>query len=40
MVQYRQGLKAEIQNTIILIKDFKDIKELIKQVIKVNNKIY
>ena len=25
---------------IILIKDFKDIKKLIKQAIKVNNKIY
>ena len=25
---------------IILIKDFKDIKELIKQAIKVDNKIY
>ena len=25
---------------MILIKDFKDIKELIKQAIKVDNKIY
>ena len=40
MVQYRQGLKAEIQNAIISIKDLKDIKELIKQVIKVDNRIY
>ena len=40
MVWYRQGLKAEVQNAIILIKDFKDIKELIKQVIKVDNRIY
>ena len=40
MVQYRQGLKAEVQNIIILIKDPKDIRELIKQVIKVNNRIY
>ena len=37
---YRQGLKAEVQNMIILIEDPKDIKELIKQAIKVNNKIY
>ena len=30
MVQYRQRLKAEVQNVIILIEDPKDIKELIK----------
>ena len=30
----------EVQNIIILIEDFKDIKELIKQVIKVDNRIY
>ena len=40
MVQYRQGLKAEVQNIIILIKDPKDIKELIKQIIKIDNRIY
>ena len=40
MVQYKQGLKAEVQNAIISIKEFKNIKELIKQAIKVNNKIY
>ena len=40
IVWYRQELKTEVQNVIILIKDFKDIKELIKQAIKVNNKIY
>ena len=40
MVQYRQGLKAEVQNVIISIEDPNNIKELIKQAIKVNNKIY
>ena len=40
MVQYRQGLKAEVQNAIILIKDPKDMRELIKQAIKVDNRIY
>ena len=29
-----------MQNTIISIKDPKDIRELIKQAIKINNKIY
>ena len=40
IVWYRQGLKAEVQNIIISIKDPKDIKKLIKQAIKVNNRIY
>ena len=29
-----------MQNVIISIEDFKDIKELIKQIIKVDNRIY
>ena len=29
-----------MQNIIISIKDFKDIKELIKQAIKIDNRIY
>ena len=40
IAQYRQGLKVEIQNVIISIEDLKDIKELIKQAIKVDNRIY
>ena len=40
MAQCRQRLKAEVQNIIILIENPKDIKELIKQAIKVNNRIY
>ena len=40
MVWYRQGLKAEVQNAIILIEDPNNIKELIKQIIKVDNRIY
>ena len=30
MVWYRQGLKAEAQNMIILMEDSEDIRELIK----------
>ena len=37
---YRQRLKAEVQNIIILIENPKDIRELIKQIIKVDNRIY
>ena len=40
MAQYRQRLKVKVQNVIILMEDLKDIKELIKQAIKVNNRIY
>ena len=40
MVWYRQGLKPKVQNIIILMEDPKDIKELIKQAIKINNRIY
>ena len=37
IVWYRQGLKAEVQNIIIVIEDLEDIRELIKQAIKINN---
>ena len=30
MAWYRQGLKAEVQNMMILMEDPKDIRELIK----------
>ena len=40
MAQYRQGLKTEVQNAIISMEDSNNIKELIKQAIKINNKIY
>ena len=40
IAQYRQGLKIEVQNAIISIEDPNNIKKLIKQAIKVDNKIY
>ena len=40
MAWYRQGLKTEVQNIIILMEDLKDIRELIKQTIKIDNRIY
>ena len=40
MVWYRQGLKAEVQNTMILMEDPNNMRELIKQIIKVDNRIY
>ena len=40
MAWYRQKLKTKVQNIMILIDNFKDFIELIKQAIKVNNRIY
>ena len=40
MVQYKQGLKAKVQDAIILIEDVEILRELINQVIKINNQIY
>ena len=40
MAQYSQKLKPEVQNIIISIKNPKDIRELIKQTIEMDNRIY
>jgi len=40
MAQYKQGLKAKVQNAIILIEDVDTLRELINQLIKINNRIY
>ena len=34
---YKKGLKTKVQNIIILIEDIDTIKELIDQVVKINN---
>jgi len=40
MAQYKQGLKAKVQDVIILIEDTDTLRELIDQLIKINNRIY
>ena len=40
MAQYKQGLKAKVQDTIILMEDADTLRELIDQLIKINNRIY
>ena len=40
MAQYKQGLKAKVQDVIILIEDAETLRELIDQLIKINNRIY
>jgi len=40
MAQYKQGLKAKVQDAIILMEDTDTLRELIDQLIKINNRIY
>ena len=40
MAKYYQELKLKVQDVLILIKDTKDIISLIKQAIKINNRIF
>ena len=37
---YQKGLKIKVQNIIILIKNTNNLKELINQTIKIDNRIY
>ena len=40
MAKYCQGLKLKVQDALILIKDTKDMTSLIKQAIKIDNRIF
>ena len=40
MAQYRKGLKLKILDTLVLVKDFKDMKDLINKMVKIDNRIY
>jgi len=40
MAQYKQGLKAKVQDAIILMEDADTLRELIDQAIKIDNRIY
>ena len=40
MAQYKKGLKLKVLDVLILVKDPKDIKDLINKIVKINNKIY
>ena len=40
MAQYKKGLKSKVLDTLILVKDPKNIQELIDKVVKINNRIY
>jgi len=40
IAQYRKGLKAKVLDTLVLVEDPEDIKDLINQVVKINNRIY
>jgi Retrotransposon gag protein/Zinc knuckle len=40
MAQYKQGLKAKVQDAIILMEDAETMRELIDQAIKIDNRIF
>ena len=40
MAKYYRGLKLKVQDILILIKNAEDIISLIKQAIKINNRIF
>ena len=40
IAKYRQRLKSKVQDILILIKDADSITDLIKQVIKIDNRIF
>ena len=38
MAQYKMGLKSKVLDTLMLVEDFKSIRDLIDKVVKINNK--
>ena len=40
MSQYKKGLKLKVLDALVLVKDLKNMWELIDKVIKINNRIY
>ena len=40
MARYQKGLKAKVQNALILKDDLDNLRELINQAIKIDNRIY
>ena len=40
MAQYKKGLKLKMLDMLVLVKDPKDIRDLINKVVKIDNRIY
>ena len=40
IIKYHQRLKLKVQNALILMENANSITDLIKQVIKINNRIF
>ena len=40
MAKYRKGLKAKVQDALILKNNLDNLRELINQAIKIDNRIY
>ena len=40
MSQYKKELKLKVLNALVLIKDPKNMQELIDKIVKIDNRIY
>ena len=40
MAQYKKGLKSKMLNTLVIVEDLEDIRDLINKVVRINNRIY
>jgi len=40
MTQYKKGLKLKVLDTLVMVEDPEDIRDLINKVVKINNRIY
>jgi len=40
MAQYKKRLKSKVLDVLILVKNFKDMRDLINKMVKIDNRIY
>jgi len=40
MAQYKKGLKSKVLDTLVMVEDPENMRDLINKVVKINNKIY
>jgi len=40
ILQYKKGLKSKVLDALVLIKDPKNMQELINKIVKIDNRIY
>ena len=40
MAQYKKELKSKVLDTLVLVKDSKNMQKLINKIVKIDNRIY